>query len=103
MNLTVEPTIIHNMIRPFAAALIGMAGTAGGGLLENHTMDIKTVCAVGSVVLAGAWTISRRFTRLEDRIADVEHAIKVMPCTKVPVVALATVKCDVVKPDEKEE
>lgn len=80
-----------------------MAGTAGGGLIENHTMDLKTVCAVGGVVLAGAWTVSKRFTQLEDRIADVEQAIKVMPCTKVPVVAIATVKCDAVEATEKKE
>ena len=62
-------------------AVMAMAGTAGGDLIQNHTMDLKTVCAVGMIVLGGTWTLSRRFTHLEDRIDDVERNIKELPCT----------------------
>lgn len=72
-----------------------MGSTAAGSLIEDHSVDIKTVAAVGTIVLGGTWSLSRRFTRLDDRISAVESALKVMPCTKVPAVALATIKCHV--------
>jgi hypothetical protein len=33
------------------------------------------------IVLGGTWTLSRRFTHLEDRIDDVERTVKSLPCT----------------------
>ena len=62
-------------------AVMAMAGTAGGDLIQNHTMDLKTVCAVGMIVLGGTWSLSRRFTHLEDRIEGMERTIKALPCT----------------------
>ena len=59
---------------------MAMAGTAGGDLIQNHTMDLKTVCAVGMIVLGGTWSLSRRFTRLEDRLTNMEGEIKALPC-----------------------
>lgn len=61
-------------------AVMTMVGTATGDLIQNHTMDLKTVCAVGVIVLGGTWTISRRFTHLEDRIDSVEKDIHELPC-----------------------
>lgn len=59
---------------------MAMAGTAGGNLIQNHTFDMQTVCAVGMIVLGGTWTVSRWKTHLEDRIDGVERKIKELPC-----------------------
>lgn len=63
-------------------AALTMIGTATGDLIQNHQMDLKTVCAVGMIVVGGTWTMSRKFTRLEDRLRDVEKEIKILPCQK---------------------
>ena len=64
--------------------LLAMAGAGAGELIQNHTMDLRTVCAVGAIVLTGTWTLSRRFTHLEDRLGDVERDIKDLPCVLKP-------------------
>ena len=67
-------------MKTLGLAAVTMFGTATGDLIQNHTMDLKTVCAVGMIVLGGTWTLSRRFTHLEDRIGDVERDIMWLPC-----------------------
>jgi hypothetical protein len=67
-------------IKTFGMAVMAMLGTAGGDLIQNHTVDLQTVCAVGMIVLGGTWSLSRRFTRLEDRLETVESEIKALPC-----------------------
>lgn len=59
-----------------------MAGTAAGGLIENHDMDLKTVCAVGAIVLSGTWTLSRRFQRMEDRVENMERMVSKLACVR---------------------
>ena len=68
------------MTKTLGITFLTMVGTATGDLIQNHTMDLKTVCAVGVIVLGGTWTISKRFTHLEDRINDVEKDIHDLPC-----------------------
>lgn len=87
--------MIAEIFRCLKASVLAMTGTAGGELLTEHTLSLPTVVSVGVVVWTGAWYVSRQFTHLEDRVTAIETAIKAMPCTKVPVVALATVKCEV--------
>ncbi len=45
-------------------------------------MDIKTVCAVGGIVLGGVWAISRRFTRIEDRLDANTEVLKNLWCLR---------------------
>ncbi len=90
--------MITELFRCSGASILAMFGTASGELLTEHTLSLPTVVSVGVVVWTGAWYISRQFTKLEDRIDTVEKSLRSMPCTKVPVVALATVKCDIIEP-----
>lgn len=59
-----------------------MAATAGGALIEEHTVDIKTVCSVGAIVAVGAWRLSKRFQAIDDRLNQVEGLVKDMPCRR---------------------
>jgi hypothetical protein len=68
------------MIKTLGMPLLAMAGAGAGELIQNHTMDLRTVCAVGAIVLTGTWTLSRRFTHLEDRIAGIEKDIHDLTC-----------------------
>jgi hypothetical protein len=44
-----------------------MGATAAGNFLETHSVDLKTVAAVGGVVLPATWWLARKFTQIEDR------------------------------------
>lgn len=70
----------------------GMLGTAFGAVLSQAvphaasqitgelTMDLKTICAVGGVVLMGSWHASQWMQKVSDRLSDVEDVIKKLPC-----------------------
>lgn len=69
----------------------GMLGTAFGAILSQAVphvtqvtgewvIDLKTVCAVGFVVLGGSWHASQWMQRVNDRLADLENSITGLPC-----------------------
>jgi len=74
------------------AAVVSMAGTFLGGLIAQampHTtlsgdwlVDLRTVCAVGGIVLTGSWQISRWQTKVTDRLDLLESTIAKLPCVK---------------------
>lgn len=72
----------HIMTGPTTATLIAMLATATGGLIEDHSIDIKTVSSVGGIVFAGVWAISRRFTRIEDRLDEHERLMRGLRCVR---------------------
>lgn len=51
-----------------------MVATAIGGVAtqisSDWTVDIRTVCAVGGIVLPGVWWMSSRLTKFSDRLKD---------------------------------
>ena len=67
-----------------------MAGTMVGAVLAqltphaqvsgDWTVDMRTVCAVGSVVFVGAWKISGWQKGVSDRLRAVERAMDRIPC-----------------------
>jgi hypothetical protein len=69
---------------------LSMAGTIAGALLAeaashaqisgDWTVDIRTVCAVGTVVFVGAWKVSSWQKSVADRLTALEKAIERLPC-----------------------
>lgn len=57
-----------------ALAAVVMGVTAGTQFLEDSTVKIPTVASVGAVVVMGAWQLSRRFQRLDDRLEKIDRA-----------------------------
>jgi hypothetical protein len=60
---------------PHPFGIIGLASmvmvvTGASQFIEDSTIRLPTVCAVGAVVLGGAWQLSRKFQRIEDRLDD---------------------------------
>lgn len=50
-------------------SLLASGATAGGSLIEEGYIGIRTVCAVGVTVFTGVWWLSRKLTQIEDRLA----------------------------------
>ena len=79
--------MITNLIHPYG--LIGlavgvMAVTAGSQFVEDHTVRLPTVFAVGSVVMGGAWQLSRRFQRFEDHFESIDKKMEELWCIRHP-------------------
>lgn len=70
------------MIRPIIAAAVVMSGTATGELMEGHQVSLPTVASVGMTVFMGAWWLSGRFTRLDDRIVSLEQTVSKLYCVE---------------------
>lgn len=69
------------MIRSIVASGIVMTATAGSSLVEDHAIDLKTVGAVGAIVLSGTWSLSKRFARIEEKLEglkELQHRIEVV-------------------------
>lgn len=79
------------MFRPVIATTVAVLGTAAGSLITESSIDLKTLGAVASVVLPATWYLSRRYTRIEDRLNELEKAIGEMPCTKAHTVLVKPV------------
>lgn len=61
------------MILPYKVIIIpicAMIGAAAGGAIEDHTISIASVLAVGGVVLPGCWWLGKRFQSIEDRFKE---------------------------------
>lgn len=76
------------MFRPIIATGVAVAGTAAGDLITNHSIDMQTLGAVAAVVLPATWYLSRRYTKIEDRLHEVESAIVHLKCQSAPVVVV---------------
>lgn len=69
---------------------LSMLGTMVGELLSevaphsqvsgDWTVDLRTVCAVGTVVFVGAWKVSGWQKNIADRLSAVEKAVSRLPC-----------------------
>lgn len=72
-----------------------MAATAGGALIEEHAVDIKTVCSVGVIVAVGAWRLSKKFQIIDDRMDHLECLVKEMPCRRTkPILVKDLPNCE---------
>lgn len=68
----------------------GMIGTAVGSVIAqtvshtqvsgDWTIDLRTVCAVGFVVIGGSWHASKWMTKVNDRLDDIEEHFRHLPC-----------------------
>lgn len=66
---------------PIIASTAAMIAAAAGGLIEEHSLDLKTVFSVGGIVLTATWWLSRRFARIEERLHQlekIEHRIELV-------------------------
>jgi hypothetical protein len=89
----------RTMINASRFALIAMAGTVLGQVLSNRvhiladaalnatqqisgnwTVDLRTVIAVGTVVVLGAWRVSAWQQKLDDRLKLIEKRMNELPC-----------------------
>lgn len=75
-----------------AAGVMGV--TAASQVLEDHSVRLPTVFAVGSVVIGGAWQLSRRFQRFEDHFIEIDRKLDALWCIKYP---------DKIRPTETKE
>jgi len=78
-------TILKHILVGHPFSLLGFAGgvmlvTAGTQLIEDHEVRIPTVASVGTVVVVGAWQLSRRFQRIDDQLASLNKEIKSLSC-----------------------
>ena len=74
---------------PHPLGIIGLAlgvmgVTATSQVLEDHTLRLPTVFAVGSVVVGGAWQLSRRFQRFEDHFTEIDRKLDELWCIRHP-------------------
>lgn len=69
------------MIRaPIALGLLA-AGTSGAGdLLEGAHISITTMAVVGMTVFTTGFWLSKSFTRISDRLDNIEEKIEDLPC-----------------------
>jgi hypothetical protein len=67
---------------PVIATLFAVSGTAAGSLVTEHTIDLQTLGAVAAVVLPATWYLSNRYTKIEDRLDELEEKLNTMPCTQ---------------------
>lgn len=78
----------------------GMLGTAFGAFLSQAVprvtqitgewvVDLRTVCAVGFVVVGGSWHVSQWMQKVSDRLTDLEDSIKGLPCKQPGVLRCA--------------
>ena len=72
----------HGFMGKAGIAIGAMLATATGGMIEDHAVSLSTVSAVGSVVFAGVWWISSRFTRIDDRLKEIEKSVAKLPCVR---------------------
>lgn len=70
-------------------AIAAMGGTVVGAALSqifphqvsgDWTVDLRTVCAVGFVVIGGSWHASKWMTKVNDRLDDIEEHFRHLPC-----------------------
>ena len=69
-----------------AVALIGttVAGTSLGMLADVITQDtpisLGGAIGVAAVVIVGAWYLSSRLTKIDDRLDSIESHVSTLPC-----------------------
>ena len=70
---------------------VGVMGvTAASQIIEDHSLRLPTVFAVGSVVVGGAWQLSRRFQRFEDHFVEIDRKLDELWCVRHPEKARPT-------------
>lgn len=80
-------TMIHLIPTVKGAAVmtaIALGGTFTGVLAdaigEGTPITLGGAMGVGAVVVGGAWYLSSRLTKIEDRLKNIEQTCKVKPC-----------------------
>ena len=61
-----------------------MASAAGGNLIEKHNVNLPTVASVGMTVFLGAWWLSARLTKIDDRLETLERDVEHLDCIRNP-------------------
>ena len=64
------------MTAPTTLTILCCLATAAGNALEDHSISLGTVAAVGGIVLPAAWWLSRKFTQIDDRAEGVAKQLK---------------------------
>lgn len=78
---------LHNLPHPFGViglAFLVMGATASAQVIEEHDVRLPTVVSVGAVVIGGAWQLSKRFQRIDDRFESIDKKLDTLWCVRKP-------------------